>query len=98
MRSKNVTPSTAFRVKIIFSLSSEFIKSETTGLVGQINLASVDRIYSSCVTHLAKESHSEVCAQQPLSCVHDLRHFAVATVQRVIQVSQFLLRLTMRLN
>lgn len=43
------------------------------------------------LTHLAKESHSEVGAQQSLACVHDLSDFAVCTMQCVIQVGQFLL-------
>lgn len=41
-------------------------------------------------TDLAKESYSEEGAQQSLACVHDLCHFAVCTMQRVIQVGQFL--------
>lgn len=41
-------------------------------------------------THLTEESHSEVGAEQSLARVHDLCHFTVCTMQRVIQVGQFL--------
>lgn len=41
-------------------------------------------------THLTKESHSEVGAEQPLARVHDLRHFTVRAMQRVVQAGQFL--------
>lgn len=36
------------------------------------------------LSHLAKESHSEVGAQQSFARVHDLRHFAVGPVERVV--------------
>lgn len=40
--------------------------------------------------YLAKECHSEVGSQQSFSSVHDLCHFTVCTMQRVVQVGQFL--------
>lgn len=43
-----------------------------------------------CLTHLAKEGHSEVGAQQSLASVHDFCHFAVCAMQCVVQVGQFL--------
>lgn len=41
-------------------------------------------------THLTKERHSEICAQQALARVHDLCDLTVGTVQGVIEVSQSL--------
>lgn len=38
--------------------------------------------------HLTEEGHSEVRAQEPAARVHDLSHFAVGSVQRVVQVGQ----------
>lgn len=57
----------------------------------QINVRSVELMWENR-TNLAKESHSEVGAEQSLARVHDLRHFTVCTMQRVIQVGQFLCR------
>lgn len=53
-------------------------------------LHSIYKLYKLYETDLAKESHSEEGAQQSLACVHDLCHFAVCTMQCVIQVGQFL--------
>lgn len=36
--------------------------------------------------HLSEEGHPEVGPQEPAARVHDLCHFAVRAVQRVIQV------------
>lgn len=41
-------------------------------------------------THLTEERYSEICSQQALACVHDLRDLTVGTVQDVIEVSQSL--------